>query len=288
MKKPIGMNRAIAVLACVLLVALAGCSDGDENKKLEEAASDAVVCFRVNSAGTAFENVGTGGAAYTATRNGGSFETVGGLKVFNTGGTETAEQQEIPWWQGNYWKKWDNIGYVDLNGATGDFIGGLQNFTVETYLCLPSNAQADRVGQHVWNFADKEGPNNALWFNIRDFDFMYKKDEVDTLVSTGWDTANSLRTTDKWHHVVVVKNGTKATIYFNGVEIKSGDVSNTTFEAGTFGYNHLAKPCYPEGVYDQTLFNTKFYSFAIYDKALNVNLVQQLYLDGPIGKGKLQ
>jgi hypothetical protein len=135
-----------------------------------------VVSFAVNAAGTAFESTNTD---YTATNQGGTFEAVNGLNVFNTGGTTAGTQSEIPWWTGNYWDNYQGIGYVDLGTALGDLLISLPSFSIETYVCLPANAQTDRVGQYVWAFTDQVSPTNAVAFNIRGtsknsfFDFIF-------------------------------------------------------------------------------------------------------------------
>ncbi|MDR0709721.1 MAG: LamG domain-containing protein, partial [Spirochaetaceae bacterium] len=225
----------------------------------------------------------------TPSHSGGSFETVGGLQVFNTGGTKSGEQHEIPWWTGNYWDEYTNIGYVDLGAATGDLLCTLESFTIETYFRLPENAQSDRVGQQIWFFADQISPDNSVWMNTREYQFVTHitaQEPVDETVAATWEEADAVRSNGTWHHLVVSKGGGTATVYQDGEVVASGASTRLTtdFAAGTFTVNQLGAPCYPAGVYDQGLFDTDFYNFAIYDEALNAAQVKDLYQNGPIAK----
>ncbi|MDR0645355.1 MAG: LamG domain-containing protein [Treponema sp.] len=274
---------AFAVLAAIFLVAC----PNDDSEPLEDPPPSPLVNFKVNDAGNAFENTGTNTEVPAPTVVNGEFKTVNGLKVFNTGGTKSDTQSEIPWWEGNYWDDYTDIGYVDLGVATGNLLGTLESFTIETYLKLPADAQVDRVGQYVWAFADQIAPTNAVWLNYREFTFLIKdaaKDPTDESVIAGWDAASPLHGLDTWHHLLVTKDSTTAVIYLDGEVVVNGPSTylTTVFASGTLDTNYLGKPCYDPGVYDQGLFGTLFYSFAIYGEALSANLVKELYQDGPI------
>jgi hypothetical protein len=238
-----------------------------------------VVSFAVNTAGTAFESTNTD---YTATNQGGAFEAVNGLKVFNTGGTADGTKSEIPWWAGNHWDNYQGIGYVDLGTNLGDLLISLPSFSIETYVCLPANAQTDRVGQYVWAFTDHVSPENQVSFNIREFTFRIKQGGADNDedVNVGWDDADSVRANGTWHHIVVVKDAADntGTIYWDGSVKKSGASTKAMsgFAQGTFTHNTLGGEVYPNGVYDQQLFNTKFHSFSIYESALSAAEVTAL------------
>jgi hypothetical protein len=307
-----GKGRRFAACGVLLAAALIvlGCDDGSGEKTLEEAASDAVVDFRVNSAGNGFTNVGTGadGFTFTATNQGGSFETIGGHKVFNTGGVDAGTTSGIPWTgdpPSASWMNYKDIGYVDLGAATGDYLCTLENWSIETYIQMPSDGQVDRIGQFVWGFSDKEAPDNAVWFGHRHFQLMIKiagQEPVDenlgiydgtpeaTAGGGEWNVISALHQQGTWHQMVTTKTPTKVTTYLDGVQIFSAASTKKTtdIEAGTLTKNYLGKSLYPEGVWDQSLFKTKYYKFAIYDTALTANEVQSLYIGGPIGKGQLQ
>jgi hypothetical protein len=287
MKNNSFISCATAAL-CLIPLLFIGCPDDREYLSAPSEVAPPVVSFAVNAAGTAFENVGTDTTGYTATNQGGTFETVNGLNVFNTGGTATGTQSEIPWWTGNFWDNYQNIGYVDLGTNVGDLLISLPSFSIETYVCLPANAQADRVGQYVWAFTDQVSPTNAVAFNIREFTFRIKQGGADNDedVNVGWDDADPVRGNGTWHHIVVVKNAANntGTIYWDGSERKSGPSTKAMgdFAQGTFTHNTLGGEVYPNGVYDQQLFNTKFHSFSIYDYALNADQVMYNTLSGPL------
>jgi hypothetical protein len=264
---------------CLILLLFTGCPDDREYLSESTDLKPPVVSFAVNAEGTAFENVGTN-TAYTAAAQGGTFETVNGLKVFNTGGTDAGTDSEIPWWTGNFWDNYQDIGYVDLGADLGDLLISLPSFSIETYVCLPSDAQTDRVGQYVWAFTDHVEPANQVSFNIREFTFRIKQDEEDEDVAVGWDGADGTWGNGTWHHIVVVKNAADntGTIYWDGSERQSGPSTKAMsgFAPGTFTHNTLGGEVYANGVYDQQLFKTKYHSFSIYDYALNADEVTAL------------
>jgi hypothetical protein len=255
--------------------------------------------YEVNAAGNGFENVApTDGNTYTPQHYLGSFETVNGLKVYNTGGTvdnakgkteggaDTPEGQGdlCPWAAGYYWDHYENIGYVDLGAQSGELLRTLGEFSIETYLYLPANAQTDRVGQYVWAFADQVAPANAVWFNYREFTFVIKIAEEDTAVGSDWNNASPKHGKGAWHHLLVTKNSSTAAVYLDGEQVLTGasTVLTTAFTAGTLDTNYLGKPCYAPGVWDQGLFDTKFHSFSIFNKAMTADEAAYLTSSGPL------
>jgi hypothetical protein len=262
-----------AAAVCLILLLFTGCPDDREYLTEGTDVKPPVVSFVVNAAGDAFENVGTG-TGYTAAHQRGAFETVNGLKVFNTGGTAAGTQSEIPWWEGNYWDNYKDIGYVNLGAASGDLIASLGAFSIELYFCLPENAQSDRPGQHFFGFTDKVSPDNTLWLNwgnpIRT---LIRKDGTDvTDVGLTWDQSEANRgAKGQWHHLVFTADGTTVKVYLDGAEVMSGAAawSANYFSAGTLSRNVLGGEVYANGVYDQQLFNTQFHSFSIYESALS-------------------
>jgi hypothetical protein len=85
---------------------------------------------------------------------------------------------------------------------------------------------------------------------------------------------------------VVVQNAAYSTgyIYCVGSVKQSGASTKAMsgFTQGTFTHNTLGGTVYPNGIYDQQLFNTKFHSFSIYDYALNADQVMYNRLTGPL------
>jgi hypothetical protein len=246
----------------------------------------AVVSFRVNSAGTAFASRGSGGETYSPQAVGGSFVTQGGIRLFNTGGTVNG-QDEIPWATGNYWPHYENIGYVDLGAATGDYLVGLANYTIETYICMPTDGQVDRIGQFVWGFSDQQAPTNAVWFGHRHFALMTKVSGSDSNIEVGdWGTVSAKHQQGTWRHMVVTRSGNGVKVYLDKVLFNSGTAnqSHTSIAQGTLTQNYLGKSLYGEGVYDQSLFKTKFYAFNIYNTAKTLEEIEALYDTGPIGQ----
>jgi hypothetical protein len=163
---------------------------------------------------------------------------------------------------------------------------GLNQYTVETWLCLPSNAQIDRIGQYVWAFSDQVTPTNAIWFNYRDITLLYKYknddnlEDDDTRVDAGWEIANTKRgELGQWHQVVVTKDNTSVTVYVDGASIYSGtlDASLNSLADDTLDHNILGGELYPNALYDQQLFDTRYYAFNIYSEALSADNITHLY-----------
>jgi hypothetical protein len=280
MDKQKNCYRLAAVLITLAVLFFAACS-GD-SIALEELPPDPLVNFKVNAAGTAFENTGTNKGVAAPTVSGGEFESVHSLKVFNTKGTQSG-QSEIPWWEGNYWNDYTDIGYVDLGSAAGDLLASLESFTIETYFKQPDNAQSDR-GTYIWSFGDQAAPANAVWFNYRDLGFIFKVSGTDEEVVSDWNTASSKHTPGTWHHLVVTLGGGTAAIYLDSAFVNSGPVAQkpTDIGSGVLDTNYLAKSLYEGAAYDQTIFDTQFYSFAIYEGAVSANQIAYLYQKGPM------
>ncbi|MDR1325514.1 MAG: LamG domain-containing protein [Treponema sp.] len=301
MKNNSFISCATAAL-CLIPLLFIGCPDDREYLSDASEVAPPVVSFAVNAAGDAFESTTPG---YTATVHDGGFETVNGLKVFNTGGTvnnanakkftddlntvQAASPQgdECPWAKGSiYWDHYENIGYVDLGAASGDLIASLGAFSIELYFCLPANAQSDRVGQYFFGFTDKVAPDNSLWLSWGNpSNTVIKKAGQEVRVALNWEQSEANRgERGQWHHLVFTANGTTVKVYLDGAEAMSGAAawSANYFSAGTLNRNVLGGEVFANGIYDQQLFNTKFHSFSIYDYALNADQVMYNRLTGPL------
>jgi arabinan endo-1,5-alpha-L-arabinosidase len=242
-------------------------------------ASPLKVKYVVNEESNGFVNVApSDGSIYTATVIGGSFGTVNGLKVFDTGGIDSGTDITAPWDSNTTWDHYTNVGYVDLGPRVGDLLCDLEDFSIETYVYVPSDYQIVSLGNYVWTFADSDNePSNAVWFRYREGNYTIKKDGTDESVENGYNTISL----GSWHQILVSKNNSTAAIYVDGSLLKTGTSATITaaFQAGTFTYNYLGKPAYNA---DEYLHNSRFYSFSLYDKAFSAAEVSALYAEGPM------
>ena len=288
MIRKIGKKTSAALIAGILagmaaLMALISCGD-DEVLALDPDTYDTVVAFRVNRTGDGFRNIGTGGNAYTATAVGGSFTTSAGRRVFDTGGTEDGTWN-IPWSAGNSWKRFIDIGYVNLGEAVGDLLATSAEWTVEAIFAFPGDYPMDIVDQYVWSFNNETPfPASMIGFNPRHMFVRLNKpqgnlnpghktnpDSLDAATAQrdgrngdpnndfynakyyepSWGGLNDTYRSQfpgYWTHVVVTKSGDTITIYKDGQKTGSDTLDAfPTYEAGTFVENYLGKTPYVDG-----------------------------------------
>jgi len=295
------MVSVLAVLVCM------SCGGDDDEVLAQEGNYDTPVCFRVNTAGNGFVNIGTG-TGYTATVSDGAFAEVSGRKVYNTGGTADGTYL-IPWAQTiPPWTRYVGMGYVDLGAKTGELLKG-DNWSIEIVFALHALHQADVSDQYICSFnTNTPFPDSFIGLCYREqqvrvrngtaFNTGGSTDFVDFTSLTSWDAALTMHSTAKgqWAHYVVTKaaDGT-VSLYINGSEIYS--IKRTdypAFDDVTFAENYLGKTPYHNGgedgandVYGFDLPNTKFYHFAIDDKAWSADEVDKRFLNSPVGKGQL-
>ena len=125
MKKTNGF-WVLAALCLPAAIGWTGCAGPTDSEKTTPPQARLRLRYEVNGAGDNFVNTAPAdGKTYTAVTvvNGGRFETVNGLSVFNTGGEFSGSRDAIPWFAGNSWPNYTNVGYVDLGAAAGDSAG---------------------------------------------------------------------------------------------------------------------------------------------------------------------
>jgi len=284
---------------------------------------DTVVAFRVNAAGDGFTNIGTGGSTYEALQEGppngglgngsGTFITSGGLKVFNTGGTQDG-QWKIPWsnpsWTG-YWPRYINVATVHL-GTSGDIVGTSDNWTVEVIFALAEDHGYDMVDQYIWVFsADsidgsyKFPGENMIGFCWREMYERIRKGDVGADygfgVADNWVAGNPYREEpkSKWAHLVTTKDSTgKITNYLNGVKMNENTLTNfPKFDTDRLNYNFFGRSIYINPwdlpvadlntVYGNDLAKAGLYHFAIDNTAWDDTKVASRYNNSAVGKGVL-
>ena len=253
------------------------------------------VAYRVNTAGDAFVNLGTG-TGYNPAAEGGGFGTSGGLNVFDTKGTQDG-QWKYHWFDG-WWDRYLNVGYVDLGAKAGDLIAG-SNWTVETIFAMPSNHPDALIDQYLWSFV-KDSPVNIVGFCWREMYVRARLNDAGTdFTAFDWESGIPYRNVPfgKWTHIVVTKTPEHVTTYLNGTQLYKVPATNfASYSAGELTLNYFGKSPY----YDQNsppaagdvffgmyLARTGLYHFAIDDNAWNEDKVTMRYTNGPVGNETL-
>jgi hypothetical protein len=212
----------------------------------------AVLRFAVDGAGNAFTALPSSGASWNAVLNGGaSIKTEEGFKVVDVGGSN---------------------GYVDLNSKTGTLIKSLPEFSIETYVCVPSETSLSGNGHFVWTL----GSTNTVTASAGSYMFFRAAEQTFAISQAGWNSAQSTPGKGnigkgQWKHIVVTRESDyTTTVYVNGAELSksAGDSMTIDHTGGDFAalaYCYLARPVFSG---DNYLKNAMYYRFNIYDKAL--------------------
>lgn len=121
--------------------------------------------------------------------------------------------------------------YVEITDDTSIDFDVSENFTVETWVKIPSTAQVDNSGTRndfisKWNGAGA----TPYAYNIR-----YRNDD-NRILAARYDGSNAPNVTsvstfndDQWHHVAFVKNGSSLLLYVDGLlEVTSTDNTSST------------------------------------------------------------
>jgi hypothetical protein len=203
--------------------------------------------------GSAFTALPSSGASWNAgLYSGASITTVEGHQVVDVGG-------------GN--------GYVDLGSRVGTLIKSLPEFSIETYVYLPSETDLGGNGNFVWCFGSTDMVNSSAGSYM----IFRSSDQVFSIAPASWNTGKSTAgkgniEKGQWKHAVVTRalDGT-VSVYINGALLSQtgGDVMNIDhtdpgFETLTKCY--LAKPVFSG---DKYLKDARYYRFNIYGRALN-------------------
>ena len=171
-------------------------------------------------------------------------------------------------------------GFIDLGAKFGsDLLSNLEDFTIATYLCIPSNVDISGAGNFVFSFGNSEkiatDANGCMFFSAKNTRY--------AISPTNWTREQGIATDkqmDKgeWEHLAVTFNsGTNtAKIYINGkVVASSSNIQMTPKQLGETTYNFIGKSSYALNG-DAYLKNTLLDDFRIYDVALTGNEVDEL------------
>jgi hypothetical protein len=315
---------SIVVIGIIVVLLNMGCGGGEDVLAIDPNTYDTPVCFRVNSDGTGFRNIGTGGAEFKAEaksaedRPGGAFEMVDGRRVFNTMGQREGTWL-IPWFAPNTWDRYVDIGWVEFCQNTADLIATSDEWTVEIIFALEVSHQADMIDQYVWSFIDKKFPDRMIglcwrYLYIRAIDLPGLTGGESGLINlpNAWTAASEFRggALGRFAHVVTTKNidGILST-YFNGTLVSSQptqfrpsdtapwvtipypDFQEGAFRAGYFGrtpYNGWEEngDNAPNAL-GNDLPNAALYHFALDGKLWDAGEVEARFMNSVVGRDQL-
>ncbi len=165
-------------------------------------------------------------------------------------------------------------GYLDLQSKLGNLIKTLTDFTVSTYLYIDPSLVLSNNGNFVWSFSNSADINASATGGM----FYSVKASRYAIFTTNWNTEKQVSVASasvkgEWAHVTYTQSGTTGTVYIDGVQRKTGNLTLLPTTLGSTSFNYLAKSSYAS---DQYLLNCMFSDFRIYNTALNSTQVAAL------------
>ncbi len=141
-------------------------------------------------------------------------------------------------------------------------------------------------GSFLWTFSNTVDPHN----NAKGYLIGILKDQSISISPKNWDSATGQQAVGfaqpaikgDWHHFAYTQQGTTGTIWIDGMQMNSAEITNTPANTlarpeylGTL-YNWLGRSCYSGDVY---LKNTMLYDFRIYSRSLTAEEIQTTKLN---------
>lgn len=177
-------------------------------------------------------------------------------------------------------------GYLDLGANIGKVMYHQNDFTMGGYFRIDESHDLTANGSFLWTFSNTVDPHN----NAKGYLIGILKDQSISISPKNWDSATGQQALGyatpalkgDWHHFAYTQAGTTGTIWIDGMQMNSGEITNTPANTlarpeylGTL-YNWLGRSCYSGDVY---LKNTMLYDFRIYSRALNAEEIQTTKLN---------
>jgi GH43 family beta-xylosidase len=163
-------------------------------------------------------------------------------------------------------------GYLDMGSSVGNLISTLTDFTISTYLYIPTTSTITGNGNFAWTFST----SNACTQTVGKYVAYRVNLQRYAQSSAGWGgEANVLQVGSAlgqgfWHHLVFTLSGTTGTLYVDGQAAKTGTISLTPSAIGATTYNWLGKPQFSG---DSYLKDASYADFRIYNRALSTTEV---------------
>lgn len=168
----------------------------------------------------------------------------------------------------------NGTGYFDMGEAIGETMYSLGDFSISTFFYIDSTYSAlTSNGNFLYTFSNTiDAPTERNGYLLGRMGNM-SMETTASYYATGNQGVytGSAAPKGSWHHYAYVQSGTTGKLFLDGVEVKSGVITNLPYKtlpvegrSGTL-YNWLGRSCYPSDVY---LRNTLLYDFSVYSIAL--------------------
>ncbi len=180
-----------------------------------------------------------------------------------------------------------NNGYMDMGTEIGESIYKLTNYAVGGYFYIATDAPGvSNAGNFLYSFSNTmDAANDRTGYLFTrpyslDHSISTKRWEDSKGIGAGnaYYANNGTTLQGVWHHIMYVQEGTKGTIYLDGVAAKTGEVALLPLNialpdrTGTL-YNWLGRPCYGS---DSYLRGTLVYDFRLYSVPVSGDDMQGL------------
>ena len=209
--------------------------------------------FQVNSDGTAFTATPSTGNPWNAVLNdGANVRVVNNFGLVDMGG---------------------NNGWVNLGSGLSPVLADNPEFTVETFVFIPSDANLGGNGRFIWSFSNAATASGSsgryMWLRA--------SDQVFAIATSGWGSerrtaARGNIERGRWNHIVMTKDSLNNYRLFVNGQLMGGLDSSTAISAiSPFNYNYLARPLFPN---DNFLRYARYYQLNIYNKAFTQAQIQ--------------
>ncbi len=177
-------------------------------------------------------------------------------------------------------------GYLDLGENIGKVMYHQNDFTMGGYFRIDESHDLTVPGSFLWTFSNTVDPHN----NAKGYLIGILKDQSISISPKNWDSATGQQAVGfaqpaikgDWHHFAYTQQGTTGTIWIDGMQMNSAEITNTPANTlarpeylGTL-YNWLGRSCYSGDVY---LKNTMLYDFRIYSRSLTAEEIQTTKLN---------
>jgi hypothetical protein len=200
-----------------------------------------------------FETTSDTSGAYVGSLNGGAtLETLSGVNVLNLG---------------------QNGGYFDFGSKVCDLVSSLSgDYTISVNLCIPTSTSLGSNGNFVFNFG-KSSSEGYLFFGANQSRF--------SITQTNWTgeqtvSAGTVFPKGAWTNLVIVQNGSNASIYFNGELQQTAEITLHPSDISGLCQAWLGRSPYSGDV----MLNGALYSdFRIYNTALSNTEIADLAAD---------
>ncbi|MCL2410358.1 MAG: hypothetical protein FWC97_01825 [Treponema sp.] len=205
-----------------------------------------VLRYEVNAEGTAFTATPSSGSSWNASlESGASIRNINGIRIVDVGASN---------------------GYVNLGAELGAVLAGLPEFTIETYVFIPSDTVIAANGNFIWNFSSTASGAAASggYMSLRATQQRFAISDSGSNNERGTANRGAIER-GSWRHVVLTKDSAEHYHVFVDGELMGSVVAPVTVtQLGSLNFNYLAGSIFPG---DSFLRNARYYQLNVYNQA---------------------